>query len=78
MGIGFDGCPACTFGEGRSCKECDYDCCSDCTFDYETVSTRIHDCPKCWCDGGTIGRNYWNETCNCEGHVCNHVEDKDK
>lgn len=56
--IGFDGCPSC-FG----CVQCDYDCCSDCTFDSETEITGD-------ASSGTVSTRYWNEVCNCEGHNC--------
>jgi len=56
--VGFDGCPSC-FG----CDQCDYDCCSDCTFDKETEITGDY-------SEGTINTRYWNEVCNCEGHYC--------
>jgi hypothetical protein len=62
--VGFDGCPACTIGEGRSCRQCDYDCCSDCTFDSETTFSDLPD------GAGTVGIRHWNEVCNCEGHIC--------
>ena len=56
--VGFDGCPSC-FG----CSQCDYDCCSNCTFDSETEITGD-------AGSGTIGTRYWNDFCNCEGHSC--------
>ena len=70
--VGFDGCPSCP-----GCPKCDYDCCGDCTCDSEFTTTRIHDCPKCHCDGGTVGKRYWNQVCNCEGHNCDEeVQDE--
>ena len=57
--VGFDGCPACTFGDGRSCRLCDYDCCEACSYDSET---RI--------DGNLISASYANQVCRCQGHVC--------
>lgn len=60
----FDGCPSC-FG----CPSCNYDCCSDCTFEHEFHST--WDATK---QEGTAGIHYWNQVCNCEGHNCGVAE----
>jgi hypothetical protein len=57
--VGFDGCPACLAMSSGTCRQCNYDCCSDCTFDSETVVK-----------GNTIRRRYWNLVCNCESHTC--------
>ncbi len=67
-GVGWDGCASC-FG-CPLCVACDGDCCDDCTYDSEFISTKIHDCPTCRCDGGTCGNRYSNQVCNCEGHNC--------
>lgn len=66
--VGWDGCPSC-FGCPR-CVAVDGDCCDDCTYESEFTRTRVHDCPTCHCDGGTIAVKYWDQVCNCEGHNC--------
>ena len=72
--VGWDGCPNC-FGCAL-CNEAEGDCCGDCTYESEFTQTRIHDCPTCWCDGGTARNNYSNQVCHCEGHNCEEMRDR--
>ncbi len=67
-GVGWDGCASC-FGCTR-CDEIKGDCCVDCTYEGEFIQTRVHECPTCYCGGGTAGTKYSNQVCNCEGHTC--------
>lgn len=69
--VGFDGCPACTVGGGKKCQQCDYDCCSDCTFDSENIFGATSE------GNNIITVKYWNEICNCEGHNC-LIEEENK
>lgn len=72
--VGWDGCASC-FGCSL-CNEAEGDCCVDCTYESEFSQTRVHDCPKCYCDGGTFGTKFSNQVCNCE-HTCPPEEKSD-
>lgn len=66
--VGWDGCASC-FG-CKLCIEVGGDCCDDCSYDSEFLSTRVHEgCPTCRCDGATCGKRYSNQVCNCV-HLC--------
>jgi hypothetical protein len=56
----FDGCISCP-----GCPLCNYDCCSDCTYD---KSVHKETCP--WCEAQSAAIKYLNRVCNCEGHTC--------